>query len=477
MKVLWAKSTTKYLATFAVVIFFLFVHEAYVTRAHPEAPYMDTLRLVYQLEQWLSGNMSFFEFWSQGGQHQGFIFQLFLLANVKLYSLDIMMANRMTGVAVAVFTAILLFSFLFSTKRCRDTKFTASVPTQIAICTLVAGICFSWSGFEIFTLDLGLPLWVKNIFFVTYFVLHAWYVRAPSGRRSTWLAGLGLTLAGPIIVLIIAMGWSYSFVASIALVSAIVLIELSKQGKWRRQLARCLPLVALLAAQLVYLITGIGGVESTNHSFRSSLIQVPDLLLYALGSGVIGTETAQSHAISLHVLELIGAGMLVSAITLLFFRLRCRDIMNLSSLVPLYLLSYGFFTALSVSVARGHGGPAGVMASRYYMDIMLFCVGLVWLWYENLASSESKRSLVSVFGFSVLCLVIVVGQGLTYAREWRSAPYRAMAFKAMNEALMKGVPDQAAASLLQSPFDTARLGDRALREHHLALYSGLHADR
>lgn len=476
MKALEGKGAIRYFTAFIVVILFLLLHEAYVTRAHPDAPYMDTLRLVYQLEQWLSGGMSFYDFWSQGGQHQGFIFQIILLANVKFYSLDIMFANRVTGVAVAIFIAATLFSFLSAAKRHDGTLFVTSVWVQIGICVLFSVICFSWAGFELFTLDLGLPLWLKNISFLAYFVLYAWYVRADPGYRSTWFVGFGLAIIGPAIVLVMAMGWSYSFVASMVLVSVTALIKLSKQDGWRKQFPKCIPLIALVIAQLVYVVTSIGGARSANHSSYSSLIQVPDLLLYALGSSVIGLETIQSLQISLHIPELIGAGMLVSAIVLVIDLLRHRDNMSLGSLVPLYLLAYGFFTALSVSVARGHGGPTEVMASRYYMDIMLFILGLVWVWYENLAMTEAKRASVSTFGFLVLCLTIFAGQGLTYVREWGAAPYRAMAFKAMNKALLEGVPDQAAANLLQSPFDNARLGDQALREHHLALYSSLRGD-
>jgi len=475
MKIFDTKISTKWFAAAAVVIFFLFVHEAYVTRAHPDAPYMDTLRLVYQLEQWLSGRLPFFKLWSQG-QHKGFILQLFLLANIKLFSLNVMLANRLTGVVVAIFSIMVLFSFLSATRRYDNTRFITGDFAQAVICSLFVAICFSWAGFELFTLDLGLPLWTKNVTFMVYFVLHACYLRMPSGLRSTWVVGIALTLLGPVVVLMVAMGWSYSFVASVALVSTIALVESIRQGKLQEQLKRCAPVAALFVAQLIYMVTSGEGGRSANQSLYTTLIHVPDLLLYSLGSGVIGLETVNSFAISPHIPELIGAGMLASAISLGLARFWRRSVLARGSLIPLYLLAYGLFTALSVSVARGHNGPAEVMASRYYMDIMLFCIGLVWLWYESLAMADSKRFSISAVGFSVLCSVIVVGQWLTYAREWRAAPYRAIAFKAMNEALLDGVPDQAAATLLQSPFDNARLGDKTLREKHLALYSNVHFD-
>jgi hypothetical protein len=474
MKTVKDKNAIGYLVVFVIVACFFVSHQVYVTRAHPDAPFMDTLRLVYQLEQWLSGHMSFLELWGQGGQHQGFINQLFLLANTKFFSMDILLANRMTGVVVALLTAVLLFNFISKTKREDSNPSVVDLVLQAVISTLIVAVCFSRAGWELFTLDLGLPLWTKNLSFVAYFSIHAWYLRAAPGRRATWITGLGLILAGPVIVLVIGMGWSYAFVAAVVVASLVAVIGSFGRGGLRGQFAKSAPLVALLMAQLVYVVASIG--RAAPNAKSSAMIHVPDLVLYALGSGVIDQEAMRSYFIPSHVPELIGACMLAAAAALVLSRLR-RNALGSYSLFPFYLLAYGFFTALSVSVARGHDGPAGVMASRYYMDIMLFCVGLIWLWYEDLARAEAKKSAVSVAGFLILCLVVAVGQRLNYKQEWNTAPYRALAFKAMNEALLAGVPDQAAANLLQSPLDNARLGDQVLREHHFALYSNRHAGK
>lgn len=471
MKIVKGKSAVGYLVALVIVASFFVLHQAYVTRAHPDAPFMDTLRLVYQLEQWLYGHMPFLELWRQGGTHQGFINQLFLLANIKFFSMDILLANRMTGVVVALLTAVLLFNFVTATKQAENGHPVAGLVLQMAIAMLIAAVCFSRAGWELFTLDLGLPLWTKNLSFVVYFSIHAWYLRATGGRRATRIVGLGLTLAGPVVVLLIGMGWSYAFVVAVAAASAVAMIASFKRGL-REQLAKSAPLVALLIAQLVYLAASLGGATSNARS--SALIHVPDLVLYTLGSGVIGLEAMQGYFISRHAPELIGACMLVAAAILVFSRLR-RNALDSCSLLPFYLLAYGFLTALSVSVARGHDGPAAVMASRYYMDIMLFCVGLIWLWYEGLVRAKAKRSAISVTSFLVFCLVVAAGQRLDYKQEWKVAPYRALAFKAMNGALLAGVPDQTAANLLQSPLENARLGDQVLLEHHLALYANLRA--
>ncbi|WP_426662529.1 hypothetical protein [Rhodanobacter aciditrophus] len=468
MKIVKGKNAIGYLVALVIVVCFSVAHQAYVTRAHPDAPFMDTLRLVYQLEQWLSGRMPFLEIWGKGGQHQGFINQLFLLANIKLFSMNVLLANRMTGIAIALLTAVLLFNFVSATKRTDINHSVASLVLQAAVSVLIATVCFGRAGWELFTLDLGLPLWTKNLSFVIYFSIHAWYLRAAPGRRVTRIASLGLTMAGPVVVLIIGMGWSYAFVAAVAAASAAAMIASFKQKSLREQIAKSIPLVTLLIAQLVYVVASMWGTPPNAKS--SALIHVPDLVLYALGSSVIDQEAMQGYVISLHAPELIGACMLVAAAGLVLSRF-WRSTSGTGSLLPIYLLAYGFFTAVSVSVARGHDGPAAVMASRYYMDIMLFCVGLIWLWYESLIRGEAKKSVFSMIGFLALCLVVGEGQRLDYKQEWIIAPYRAQVFKAMNDALRAGVPDLAAANLLQSPLDNARLGDQVLREHHFALFS------
>lgn len=464
----------KYLIPFSVVALFAWLHQAYVTRAHPDAVYMDSLRLVYQLEQWRHGQLSFLQLWGMGAEHQGFINPVLLLLNVKYFSFDVMLANRLTGMVVTLVAMVVLLNFN-SRIRKSDREFPVALLTvRMGISALLTLICFSWAGFELFTLDLGLPLWIKNLSFVTYFALHAYYLTMPTEGWRAWVIGLGLTLVGPVIVLMIGMGWSYAFVAAVLAVSVLTAAKSIRKRDARTPLLKSAPAIALLLAQIVYLMASVGaGGATASHEKFSMLLHVPELLLYALGSGLIGVETIGSYPALLRVLPYVSGAALAAAMVLVFNR--CRRELYSASLLPVYLLAYGFLTALSVSVARGGEGIVAVMASRYYMDIMFFYVGLIWLWYDSLERSLANKPHVSLAFFSVMCLAVVIGQGLTYKREWVAAPYRALAFKSMNQALLRGVPDQRAANLLQSPLDNARKGDRVLLEHHLALYSSLPA--
>ncbi len=462
----------KYSIPLSVVGFFAWLHQIYVTHARPDAVYMDSLRLVYQLEQWRRGHLSFLHLWGLGGQHQGFVNQLLLLLNVKYFSYDVLLANRMTGIVVAILVMVIIVAFNLGARESREKLYAVPITVRIGVSALIAMICFSWANFELFTLDLGLPLWIKNLSFVTYFAVHAYYLRLPARGKHIRTVGLGLALVGPVIVLMIGMGWSYSFVAAVLAVSSLAVVESIKNHDVRAPFLKFIPAITLLLAQIVYLLASMsgGGAAAAPGRF-STLLHVPELLLYALGSGLIGVETIANYPVLFHVLPYISGGAVAVAVVLLFARFG-RELYS-GSLLPAYLLAYGFLTALSVSVARGGEGVAAVMASRYYMDIMFFFVGLVWLWYDSLEGSLASWSYVSMTLFLTLCFVIFVGQSLTYRKEWASAPYRSVAFKSMNQALLEGVPDQKAAILLQSPLDDARKGDQVLLEHHLALYSSL----
>lgn len=466
------RNFTKYLISLPLVALFVWLHQIYVTRAHPDAVYMDSLRLVYQLEQWYQGHLSFLQFWGMGAEHQGFVNQILLLLNVKFFSFDVMLANRLTGIVVALATTVLLLNF--NAVRWTSSKDVRRAPPvlRVAASAIISMICFSWAGFELFTLDLGLPLWIKNLSFVTYFALHACYLTMPAGGWRPRALGLGLTVAGPVIVLIIGMGWSYAFVAAVFAVNLIAIADAFKRRDVRNALSRSWPVISLLLAQIVYVTASVAvGNNMAPHQKFSMMLRIPELSLYALGSGLIGVETIVNYPALLHVLPYVSGALLVSAIALVLIRYRQQ--FRSGSLLPVYLLGYGFLTALSVSVARGSDGPMAVMASRYYMDIMFFYVGLIWLWYDSLERSLVMRPRVFMVGFLAFCLIVVAGQCLTYKKEWASAPYRALAFKAMNQALLDGVSDQEQARLLQSPLENARKGDQVLLEHHLALYSNL----
>jgi len=465
-----------YVLAACVALAFGLLHQAFVGRAYPDALYMDSLRLLYQVQAWQQGQLSFGELWGVGSAHRGFINPLLLMANIRFFSLDVMLVNRMTGVVVGLVALVLVYQFNRGEAWSLRGADAPATVLRVAVSVMLAGLCFSWSGFELFTLDLGLPLWIKNLCFVLFFTLHGWLLASRSRMLGTAAVAIALALAGVLIVMFVGMGWSYAFAGALVGVQVLALVADQRSGQVPRPLValRLLPVGAVVAALAWSVLQGAssGQVEEGDSLSRlaGELPGLGRLALYALGSAWIGYGALGQYGLPSALLPWLGAVGVAMAVYGIVDRLR-RGLRS-GSLLPLYLVGYGILTALSVAAARGDGGFAAVVASRYYMDLALFLAGVLWLTAEAVLA---RRTLVSVttLPFLVLAVSVLLGLALSGYHEWKVAPYRAKVFEAMNLALRRGVPGEAEAQLLQSPLEHARLGVAVLRERRLGPFAGL----
>ncbi|MEN5119090.1 hypothetical protein ABE488_17430 [Luteimonas sp. TWI662] len=444
------------------------VHQVLLTRAAPDVPYMDSLRLLAQLQDWRIGLLSTLEFWGQGSAHRGFVNQAFLLANVDFFGLDIMLANRLTAVVILAVSLVLVLAWGRDV-RTQDVAPSRMAKIVLALTTVaVAGLCFSWAGVELLTLDLGLPLWTKNLCFLLFFVGHAAIL---SGHLSSIRAlQVVLAAAAPFLVLLVGMGWNYAFVGAVLALQLLAFLPRWRQeGRW----LGLLPTIAVLVSFAIYIGSGQmihAEADSARISFSTETMVLP---FYALGSAFGGHEALLHGGRSRELLLGLGALLVLSGggASLSWLRRAAPG-----SRLPLYLILYGGLTAVSVSIARGGDGPGAVVASRYYMDFVFLLIGVLWLAAREVATlAPSARRLPGSAVLVLLCLV-ASGHALTYFREWQAGPFRELIFKAMGEAMVRGVPDEASARLLQSPLDHARQGVNVMRDHRLSLFAGLPAD-
>lgn len=447
-----------------VIAGFAGLHQLYLDRTHPDVLYMDSLRLLWQLNQWHAGDLSLYELWRQGSGHHGLINQLMLMLNVRYFSIDVLLANRVTGVIILAVVLALSSSFVLALRalplRTAEWKLIGFI-----VCSLFAALCFSWEGFELLTLDLGLPNWIKNFSFVVFFVLLSWMTRRIFTQALPMAAVIGVALFGFLIVVFVAMGWSYAFVLSVMAVYA--LVAWSQRAMPTALVRAGIPVLALVLGLAVYVIGG-GGVGVASGSQRS-----PDwlgnalLVPYAVGSAWVGTDTVKSLGAGITPAYLLGLLTLGIAVALLLARLR-RGILS-SSLVPVYLLGYGLLTAISVSIARGGMDAEAVMASRYHMDLLLILVGVLWLGAEHLVL-RPRHSISQAWSFAFV-VTLALTQSATYRHEWRVVPFRAEVLVEMKDAVLRGVPDEASAKLLQSPFPHARAGVDVMRHLKIGLFA------
>ena len=444
-------------ASLAVVAVFAILHQAYIGRAHPDAVFLDTPRYLVQLQEWLAGRMSFIDYWHQG-QHRGFIFQSLLLANVRWFQLDPLLATRLSGLAIALTAALVSGTMLL---RSADTPHGRRVAGVAAL--LATALLFSWAGFEILTWDLGLALWIKNACFVLLFLAQERVLRA---AKLPFAIATSLGMA--IVVLYAAMGWSYAFVASVLAVQLLAAFDQRRDAAPSR---RHLPVLAALLAQACAIMLAGGALDQPQDASATTHVRLDGILLlpYGLGSAIAGSEAMGHLSAGMHILWAMGFVSIVLGIVLAWRRF-ARGVMS-GPLLPLYLLAYGGACAASFAMARSDLGPAGAMASRYSMDLVAYTIGVLWLLGEE-AARPGPRTRAWSGVFAGFALLVLAGQAYTYLREWKVAPYRAQSFREINRVTRAIPATEADAAVLQSVLVFARPSALVMQAQGLGPFRG-----
>lgn len=441
----------------------LVVHQAYIARTGADAPYMDTLRLLGHLVRYRDGGMSLLELWAQGGSaHSGLIFQAILAANASWFDLDVLLANRLTGIVIALVALLLGGSYLADLRR------VAAVPPALPILVIIAatGLAFSLSGFELLTLDLGLGLWLKNLLIFILFITHGVTLRTEGGPRAS--SAVALSAFGVFVVVVCAMGWAYAVVGTIV---GIQIVHHAIERRVPTPAQALLPVTIALALVAVTLwkrwhfgagneVAGIGVV--------AVLKQWPLAL-----AGVFANAEAVAK-LGIGIPLLVGLGLILAVTGGLAAAIRLFD--RTTSLLPVHLIAYSFLCALSFAVARGVAGDDAVLASRYHMDAFPGVIGLLWIASMSRPGEPRTIRLARVSFVGALFIVLGWFQFHQARIEWAVAPYRKASVEAMKTALLQGVPGEAEANLLQSPLSDARLAARIMRREHLSVFRQLAGD-
>lgn len=436
----------------------LFGHALYITRAGADAVYMDSLRLLWQWFEVRQGRMSWLAFWGQyGSPHSGLLTQVLLAANATWFGLDAQLANRLTGVAIAAVALLLGMAYAADLRRAGRARATGLAVT---VALVLVALCFSLSGFELLTLDMGLGLWLKNLLIFALFLGHSRTLRGEISVAGTW----ALSIGGALVVAFCAMGWAYAAVGAVVAVQA--LHHLAAR-KWPTPMQVLLP-VTLLATLLAVVV--LKRVVFDVAEEGSAALQWDSLRqwLLALASTFLNAEAVARFGLSGAWLALLGGVLalgyaVASGVRLLDAR---------GSLLPVHLIAYAALCAASFVLVRGGNGDAAVMASRYHMDIFPGVVGVLWILSMPATGVLRPGRRTACLGTAGLALLVLSFQTAQLRLEWQAAPYRRAVFAAMNEALRAGVPDQAAATLLQAPLADARGAAALMRRGRLGAFRG-----
>lgn len=441
-------------AAFVALTVGLAVHAAYISRTGADAVYMDTLRLLWQWSEFRQGRLPLVAWWGQhGGAHSGLLFQAVLAANATWFGLDTLLANRLTGVVIGCVFLLLSLAYMRDLRR----SGTASILAPVLVVATTAVLCFSFSGYELLSLDLGLGLWLKNLLIFVLFLGHAEVLR----HRTPPIGAVAiLSLYGMLVILLCAMGWSYAVVGAVWAVQGLHHVA----GRtWPTLRHAALP----LSLATTMLAISIGKRLYFGHADEAKVLLGTDSLrqwFMSLASTFINGETAARLELSGAILVSLGLVLAVGFLAATLMRMRDGG----ASWMPVHLMAYASLCALSFVMARGAIGDDAVMASRYHMDVFPGLVGLLWIVSMPLPGPLSRRASTAAM-IALVCITLVF-QWRQARVEWGIAPYRNTAFDAMNAALKAGVPNEAAANLLQSPIEDARNAVAVMRHHRLGVF-------
>lgn len=437
----------------------------YVTCVHPDVAYMDTLRLLHQNQAYSEGRLSLFDLWNQG-QHRGLLFQALLALNVRWLDLDVLLADRLTPLMIVLQAGLLCLAFRRELPR-PGAGVAWAGPGFYLVC---AALLCSLAGWELYILDLGLAQHLKNLLFVGYFIGFDAYLRQ---ARPAFVAGLGLAIAGIVLVGFIGMGWSYSFLLATTAMLVRQALHRRAQG-WRWILPAMLPWVVMATALVVSVLIagGIGNSGESGPSWFAERLHDAGIvkgLLLSLGTSVLGVEMVSARPTLLPVALTIGAGVLVAALVALLAR--WRDRRDDVSAVPVALIVYGLSFAVSIALARGFGDPFMAAASRYYMDNVLTLVGIAWCAFDRLAVSSLNLRAPRQAALLTAGAVLLLGVAATNADEWRKAKWRLEAFQHMHAVALAGIETPEQAQTLQAPFADAQAGVALQQARLLGVYA------
>jgi|GEM_PF-4152173 len=447
------------------------LHQWYVALASPQVPYMDTMTYLLQIDQILKGEISWLDAYGSG-EHRGLIYPFVTFIEWTFWGLDARLSTTLTGVVVAAIFFYWLSAFLKPQENIVNESRAYTISILI-LCLFAAAIVVSPTSFELWTLDLGFAQLLKNFLIVNFL----YFLAINKIWEKNSINAIVFGAYGGFLILFATYGWSYPFlIASLfaLILSAISTPEVRKQA--------VIVIVIMLLAQVLYIYSG-HGVFSANQVRAANDISLFGLIsgvLYGAGTVFIGSEAMQKISLPIAIPLILGALVLVAAFLALFITLfeRTREKIFFSG-----LLMFSLTVLAGVAVARGSPDFANTGASRYFVDyiwLLLAPLAIVFTAQESVLARNIPHKLLSVIPLKKLValtklfvmglfLAAVLGHLVTWYVELKTAPYRAIVFKAMAEVYRNGVSNENDAALLQMPFSVAKQGVAIAQSYNLSV--------
>jgi hypothetical protein len=442
----------------------------YMQLLHPDVAFMDTLRFLSYFDASERGERSIWSTWNQG-QHRGLLPQTFVYLNAKYFGFNVYYAALSAGVFIALTYVVVIWDIL--RHRVAPVGTCESWWFALSVCMTVVAL-FSFSNWELYSLDVGSALFLKNLIFVIF-----WFFVSRLSATSSSTFRFALMVAGPCIVMLIAFGWAFPFVG--ATVVAVIVVNGFERIKASTGLVALLGL--LIISLVAYVLAGaLGALTVAPRNFdqqNAGLNNFVSAIFLAFGSIFVGIETSSVYK-PLMVLQGLGAGACIVGIGFLLADSLKFNGRPISQFLPMALLIYGVIDLVLVAFARGRFEPTSAMASRYFSDFCFIPIGVVWLTYfdrvgglSKTLAKQGRASKVQLCAVGIMVTCFLVGQALTSIHEWKKAPYRSAAFNEMRQATVRAAHGDRDVSMLQAPTDVAIKGARVQRDYGIGVFTGL----
>jgi hypothetical protein len=439
-------------ASLSLGLFFLFMSEL-----RPTVAFMDSMRYLMYFGNSVEGKSSIFSTWNQG-QHRGLLVQIGVYLNALMFGFNVIGATYLSGFIILLTGLIMSRQQLNQLNKVTD----SSIPKITLLFAVTFLAVFSFSNWELYSLDVGAFLFAKNLIFIAFWIFLAQALINPICSQNVKIF---LLMFMPIIILSVAYGWAYSFAITTILCSYFSSVKDKSIKLFRARLvAVTIVSVGLYMGGGLIIPTDMGQPAERH----TDLTNVFKGVFFALSSVFMGQETSVALGVNAATRIIIGLLFACSIGFLVVYNIRNKRV---DLFIPFALIFYSAIHMLTVSYARGSVDPVYAMAPRYYIDFSLLIVGFFWLY----AVSEFNHRLSPIISSVVFLFVglFICGQLFTCFDEFRKAPYRHDSFKRMQAATLAGNISQEQAQLLQQPIAMATKGINVQRKYALGPYKSI----
>jgi hypothetical protein len=410
-------------------------------------------------KSWNSSFWNILSAWPQG-QQSGLIDPLFEYVNITLFSgnalVPCMLAGGILFFAYINFGKLLITALNNTTSRDFDNE-GARGNLFVVLLLLIAAICvFSLNGWELYTLTLGAPEITRTLLYaiIAFYVFH---ILNSTNIKIVNLIIIALMLF--VSIVIFGMGQVYGFSIALSLV-AIWLTANSASVRLKKTIiiSRVICLLPFLFLAVYGFLSYTFGMASSSHITIFPLLSVTRLYLNIIASGAMSAESAQKLVWGSFILIMFGLAI-IALCAKLVWKLLVLSKSTMSAFAA-FLVTYSLLVCGSIVLARDDTGIWGVMASRYYINIMPLYLGMLLAFAVTSRYNVNSQDGIGdnlIFDVAQKVFIVSIIAAFLYlqingnAMEWKIAPYRAAySLNAAKVIVCERPVTEAAQSILQA---------------------------